>query len=291
MQGREFAGGKGYRYGFGTQETDDEVSGRGNSYTAEFWQYDCRLGRRWNVDPMPDYWESVYGVLLSNPIRFTDFYGNTEDERKQAVLKAKEYVDKNPGNSYQSPGMGNPGEGVDCSGMVRKCVMASGLNDPTKGSTGDGQWNNGVALIANSPMVRQSSISLARIGDIVTLDTDRGKGENGKYDHIGIITSITTNDNGEIIGFNFIHSGGNPKSGKSGPKENAVKVNGSSYWDKRVRNIYQWDSPDEKVQVKARCSENVLPQPVTSPVIQLPIEKLPTMVFPVQKQFYFRQSN
>ncbi len=38
--------------GFQGQEGDDEVAGRGNSYTAEYWQYDSRLGRRWNFDPI-----------------------------------------------------------------------------------------------------------------------------------------------------------------------------------------------------------------------------------------------
>ena len=33
-------------------EMDNEVNNiTGSSYTAEFWQYDSRLGRRWNVDP------------------------------------------------------------------------------------------------------------------------------------------------------------------------------------------------------------------------------------------------
>jgi len=30
-----------YRYGFNGMEKDDEVSGNGNSYTAEFWEYDA----------------------------------------------------------------------------------------------------------------------------------------------------------------------------------------------------------------------------------------------------------
>ena len=77
MQGRDFAGGMGYRWGFGTQETDNEVSGGGNSYTAEFWQYDCRLGRRWNVDPRPNSSISTYSVFEGNPIRVSDIFGDT----------------------------------------------------------------------------------------------------------------------------------------------------------------------------------------------------------------------
>ena len=65
-----------YRYGFGGQEKDDEISGEGNSYTAQFWQYDPRLGRRWNVDPVMTAWESSYAAFGNNPIRNTDINGD-----------------------------------------------------------------------------------------------------------------------------------------------------------------------------------------------------------------------
>jgi len=78
MQGREFAGGMGYRYGFGSQESDNEVSGRGNSYTAEFWQYDSRLGRRWNVDPVNKLELSQYVAFSNNPIVRIDPLGNDD---------------------------------------------------------------------------------------------------------------------------------------------------------------------------------------------------------------------
>ena len=57
-----------YRFGFQGQEGDDEVNGKGNSYTAEFWQYDSRLGRRFNIDPKGRTWESSYAVLGDNPL-------------------------------------------------------------------------------------------------------------------------------------------------------------------------------------------------------------------------------
>jgi hypothetical protein len=72
MHGREFAGGMGYRYGFGSQEKDNELSGRGNSYTAEYWQYDCRLGRRWNLDPVFNEGMAPYAVNNLNPICIAD---------------------------------------------------------------------------------------------------------------------------------------------------------------------------------------------------------------------------
>jgi hypothetical protein len=70
---------RGYRYGFNTQEKDNEIAGEGNSYTAEFWQYDGRLGRRFNIDPKSDISISEYACFGNNPIYFTDHYGDTLD--------------------------------------------------------------------------------------------------------------------------------------------------------------------------------------------------------------------
>ena len=73
MPGRKYqAGGGSYRYGFGGQEKSEEIKGEGNSYTAEFWEYDPRLVRRWNVDPIMKPWESPYAAFNNNPISIID---------------------------------------------------------------------------------------------------------------------------------------------------------------------------------------------------------------------------
>jgi RHS repeat-associated protein len=64
-----------YRYGFNGQEKDDEIAGSGNSYTAEYWQYDSRLGRRWNIDPVFKEHESPFATFANNPISFIDPFG------------------------------------------------------------------------------------------------------------------------------------------------------------------------------------------------------------------------
>ena len=46
LVGRNWEGGSEYRFGFNTQEQDNEVCGNGNLNSAEFWVYDTRLGRR-----------------------------------------------------------------------------------------------------------------------------------------------------------------------------------------------------------------------------------------------------
>ena len=58
------------RYGMNGQEKDNEV-GEG-IYTAEFWEYDSKIARRWNLDPKIKLWESPYASFANNPIWFTD---------------------------------------------------------------------------------------------------------------------------------------------------------------------------------------------------------------------------
>jgi hypothetical protein len=64
-----------YRFGFNTQEKTFELNR--DHYTAKFWEYDARLGRRWNVDPKPNAALSNYAVLNGNPILLTDIDGDT----------------------------------------------------------------------------------------------------------------------------------------------------------------------------------------------------------------------
>ncbi len=72
MPGRQFNAGS-YRYGHNAQESDPEISGSwGTHYTAEFWMYDSRINRRWNVDPIDKEWESSYAAFGNNPIMYVD---------------------------------------------------------------------------------------------------------------------------------------------------------------------------------------------------------------------------
>jgi hypothetical protein len=91
-----------YRYGFNTQEKDDEIAGEGNSYTAEFWQYNSRLGRRFNMDPRPNPNISNYVCLGNNPIGITDFKGDTIrlTGSTRHVNKMVKILEKRTGNDY-----------------------------------------------------------------------------------------------------------------------------------------------------------------------------------------------
>ena len=74
--GRKFTqAGSGYKYGFNGQERSDDVI-QGN-YTAMYWEYDSRIGRRWNIDPKPNINFSPYSTFNCNPIWNSDRLGDT----------------------------------------------------------------------------------------------------------------------------------------------------------------------------------------------------------------------
>ncbi len=52
------------------------MAGNGNHNTALFWEYDTRLGRRWNIDPKPIAYNSSYLVLNNSPFIYKDILGD-----------------------------------------------------------------------------------------------------------------------------------------------------------------------------------------------------------------------
>ena len=81
-------GNKVYRYGFNGMESDFEVNNTTkSSYTATFWQYDSRLGRRWNTDPKPNPSISNYATFANNPISYVDMLGDTPTVAEAAMMQ------------------------------------------------------------------------------------------------------------------------------------------------------------------------------------------------------------
>lgn len=66
MPGRENSNGQDYRYSINGQEKEFNK----NITSAEFWMYDARIGRRWNIDPVRQH--SPYGTFGNDPISFVD---------------------------------------------------------------------------------------------------------------------------------------------------------------------------------------------------------------------------
>lgn len=75
MPGRKFAqANSSYRYGFNGQENSDEIAA--GLTTAMYWEYDSRIGRRWNADPVVKANESPYLCFSGNPILISDVNGD-----------------------------------------------------------------------------------------------------------------------------------------------------------------------------------------------------------------------
>ncbi len=238
-----------YRYGAANgQEKVDEIAGSGNHYTAQYWEYDSRLMRRWNPDPVVKPHESPYATFANNPIWFSDPLGADSTQRANAVSKANEYVKKNnggAGNSYDLGSKGGPGEDVDCSGLVSTCIVAGGENDPVKIS---GSSNAAIDVFGKDGGARRIGAMTKKVANNEDIQVGNAilLSEGG---HIGIITKVELDDDGEIETLKFIDSGGDPSSGVSGPRNSYAVRNGKKqYWGKRVKGIYKWDTKPDKTK-------------------------------------------
>jgi hypothetical protein len=85
-------------FGFNGQERDQEIYNNQSTTTATFWEYDGRIGRRWNLDPKPQIFISDYAVMGNNPIinvdpngdYFFGMFGSTAEQRSAAAKFQKE---------------------------------------------------------------------------------------------------------------------------------------------------------------------------------------------------------
>ena len=62
--------------------------------TAEFWQYDARLGRRWNLDPKSQMSISDYATFANNPIYNIDPNGDEVVDSKKRFRTIKDGTEK-----------------------------------------------------------------------------------------------------------------------------------------------------------------------------------------------------
>jgi RHS repeat-associated protein len=93
MPGRQFNSNT-YKYGMNGQEKDPEIAE--GIYTAEYWEYDSRIGRRWNTDPIVKPWESPYACFANNPIWFSDVKGDDATENGDKGKGNAPKVDNTP---------------------------------------------------------------------------------------------------------------------------------------------------------------------------------------------------
>lgn len=83
LAGREFSFDKSM-HGYNGQLRDKDI--QKDHHTALFWEYDPRIGRRWNIDPVPKSMVSPYLCLGGNPIMFVDPLGNDWYKNKESGI-------------------------------------------------------------------------------------------------------------------------------------------------------------------------------------------------------------
>jgi hypothetical protein len=154
MPGRKYpAVGGVYRYSINGQEKESELND--NITSAEFWQYDARIVRRWNIDPVQKVHESPYLAFAGNPVWFKDPSGNDTTR----------YYD-NKGNPLMTIGNGKAGYNR---AMVVKDNKVQALKDYAAKHAGI--LNSGKP-ITNTAAVDKSFMDLG-YGDVYDLNSFR----------------------------------------------------------------------------------------------------------------------
>jgi N-acetylmuramoyl-L-alanine amidase len=196
-----------YRYGLNGMEKVDEISGEGNHYTAEYWEYDPRLIRRWNLDPVVVAWESGYAAFRNNPIMYNDPNGDcpdcpdeTEnsgggDDKNKVAIDAGHGI-KGSNNSAMDPGaVGNGQKESDLALNISKSI------------------NTNLKLFGEETlMIREGDITVD--GNSLTFRTDKAK-EEGANIFVSIHINAAGNENAQGFTVLYKNSGTNASNNKA----------------------------------------------------------------------------
>jgi RHS repeat-associated protein len=81
-----------YRYSLNGQEREHEITGSPSHSSAEYWMYDSRIARRWEIDPVFKNHESPYATFHNNPITFQDPNGADPVKRFSFGKRVKNFL-------------------------------------------------------------------------------------------------------------------------------------------------------------------------------------------------------
>jgi RHS repeat-associated protein len=224
-------------YLFNAKELDEETGLY--YYGARY--YEPRVSVWYGADPMQEKYPGVstYAYCNNNPVRYIDPTGNTPEERLAAITLIRTYI-------------GTPYSKMDCSETVDRAIRNGTDLGSFKRGKGINGWTNGVALIVSNS--RPVEIDDIETGNVVTFRSTRSdhKGNDGEYDHIGMITNVVRNEDGSVNSFDFIHA-----SSSKGVIEQSYNVNEGLSWLK-LKGTFAWDTPEEKIYSGGQLPEVVV---------------------------------
>ena len=181
-----------YRYGNNGQEREKETFE--GAYSADFWGYDSRLGRRWEQDPLAYTWQSPYVAFNDNPIYFADPFG----------LEATGDKDKGngKGNSVRGSSSDNPFSG-------RKAFDS----DPNPAA--GGQKGNVITMFGQNK--HSDAIPLTKLADLSSQHKNHIR-------NLGMVNAMTSN---QVFGIGRR----DPKSLGMNPADQATYLQGQMAGD------------------------------------------------------------
>lgn len=187
----------------------NEIKGVGNSYTAEFWEYDPRLGRRWNIDPVNVGEISPYQTFAKNPIVFVDPYGldTVNSSRSAQVGDVFKHRNKNS-NFYWNKteeGWEGGGSSESLAGVTVTAKIKGGgrnyLNYPASTKIERMQWNIDQR---NYRLGDYSNLSQAQIARYQNWDITESNYRSLSYIFVGCIAapvaSVVALEIGIVVG-------------------------------------------------------------------------------------------